>query len=101
MNGIGERLRRIRKETGLSQAAFGKRFAVEKKTQCNYENEHRSPTGNYLRAMHEAGLDAAYVVTGRRDFRELPPDISEIVSMLLAGENVAAAKAALDRIDAR
>jgi len=98
MYGIGERLQQIRSATGLSQTAFGNRFGVDKKTQYHYENEHRSPSGKYLRALHDAGLDASYVITGRRDYRKLPADISAIVSMLLPGENIAAAKAALDRV---
>lgn len=39
---------------------------VVKATQINYERNERQPDAEYLRKLHEAGIDACYILTGQR-----------------------------------
>lgn len=41
---IGEAIRALRKQTGLTQAEFGKRFDVFERVQLNIENDNANPT---------------------------------------------------------
>ncbi|HSB97084.1 MAG TPA: helix-turn-helix domain-containing protein [Spongiibacteraceae bacterium] len=41
---IGESIRALRKQTGLTQAEFGKRFDVFERVQLNIENDNANPT---------------------------------------------------------
>lgn len=65
MSSIGERLREIRKQKGLSQAEFGELAGVTKRSQMLYENEQRLPKADYLMSLDDMGVDVGYVLTGR------------------------------------
>ncbi|MCK0744133.1 XRE family transcriptional regulator [Chromohalobacter nigrandesensis] len=67
MSSIGERLREIRNQKGLSQAGFGELAGVTKRTQMLYESDQRSPKADYLVALDAVGIDVGYVLTGRHD----------------------------------
>lgn len=66
MSSIGDRLREERERLGLSQAAFGALGGVLKQAQFNYEKSERFPDAAYLEAVHKAGADTHYVITGER-----------------------------------
>jgi transcriptional regulator with XRE-family HTH domain len=81
---IGERLRRVRDEMGMSQsefAAVAERAGVPgatRQSQANYEKGRQMPSAAYLAAIGEAGADVTYIVTGRRSGQvalpRRPPD---------------------------
>lgn len=81
MSSIGSRLRKIRAQTGLSQTKFGERFGVSKATQVNYETDNNAPDANYLAALHAAGHDITYLVTGELRSDALSPGEAALVHM--------------------
>jgi len=50
---LGERIRTLRLEKGLTQEELGKVLGVGKTTVCQYENETRKPDPNMLRKIAE------------------------------------------------
>ncbi|MFY9351646.1 MAG: helix-turn-helix transcriptional regulator [Sphingobium sp.] len=78
---IGARLKKIRDITGLSQADFGALFGVSRSTQVNYEGDKRPPDSNYLAALHEAGHDITYIVTGQLQSDALSAEEAALVHM--------------------
>lgn len=63
---VGERLREERERLGLNQTDFGVLLGVSRGTQKNYELGASSLDLRYVTALEERGVDAAYVLTGRR-----------------------------------
>ena len=63
---VGERLREERDRLGLTQAEFGVLLGVSRGTQKNYELGANSLDLRYVAALEENGVDAAFVLTGRR-----------------------------------
>ncbi|MFQ6574072.1 helix-turn-helix domain-containing protein [Pseudomonas sp. UM16] len=66
MNGIGSRLREERERLGLTQRVFGDIGGVEPNAQGKYESGERTPKADYLAAVTARGVDALYVLSGRR-----------------------------------
>ena len=66
METVGERLREERIRIGLSQDDLAAVGGLRKQAQLNYESGARSPDAAYLLALHAAGVDIVYVLTGRR-----------------------------------
>lgn len=64
-HGIAARLKQERERLGKSQAAFAALGGVGRSTQVNYETVQTSPDLSYMTAIAEAGVDIAYVLTGR------------------------------------
>jgi transcriptional regulator with XRE-family HTH domain len=64
MSTIGGRLKEERKRLGIDQADFGEKCGVSKKSQSNYELDHRSPDALYLAKALEIGVDIHYVLQG-------------------------------------
>lgn len=62
---LPERLAEERKRLRLTQAALGALGGVTKKTQLGYEKGLSSPTADYLQRISSAGVDVAFVLTGR------------------------------------
>jgi transcriptional regulator with XRE-family HTH domain len=63
---VGERLREERERLGLSQTDFGVLLGVSRGTQKNYELGASSLDLRYVTALEEKGVDAGYVLTGKR-----------------------------------
>ena len=63
---VANRLREERVRLGLSQQEMAVAAGVTKLTQMNYELARRNPDTEYLQKAAEAGVDAAFVVTGMR-----------------------------------
>lgn len=63
---VGERLREERERLGLNQTEFGVLLGVSRGTQKNYELEANSLDLRYVAALEKCGVDAAFVLTGRR-----------------------------------
>ncbi|WP_249976043.1 XRE family transcriptional regulator [Vreelandella olivaria] len=66
MDSIGGRLREERERLGLTQTELGDKAGITKNTQRLYETDQRSPKADYLQALHQAGVDTHYVLTGDR-----------------------------------
>lgn len=60
---FGDRLRKVRLKTGLSQTDFAEKAGVTKKTQSLYERGERSPSAEYLSAIADL-VDVSYLLTG-------------------------------------
>lgn len=55
----------MRKERRLNQSAFAALGGVGLQTQSRYENGETEPQVRYLAALAEAGIDVAFVLTGK------------------------------------
>lgn len=63
---VGARLREERKRLGWTQTELAKRGGISRPTQALYESGLRIPTLEYLAAAADNGLDAIYVMFGKR-----------------------------------
>ncbi|WP_072381543.1 helix-turn-helix domain-containing protein [Novosphingobium sp. NDB2Meth1] len=63
---VGLRLREERKRLGLSQGRLAVIAGVAKNTAINWEKSASSPTADALVKLATAGIDAVYVLTGKR-----------------------------------
>jgi len=63
---VGERLKEERERLGLNQTEFGVLLGVSRGSQKNYELGASSLDLRYVAALEEHGVDAAFVLTGRR-----------------------------------
>jgi len=66
MLNIAERIKEERERLGLSQSKFGSIAGVSKQTVITWEKGNTSPTAVQLNEMSSFGLDAMYVLLGRR-----------------------------------
>lgn len=63
---IFERLKEERERLGFTQTAFSVLGGISLRAQANYESGKHSPDLNYLAAIEKVGVDASYVITGKR-----------------------------------
>lgn len=63
---FGQRLKEERERLMRSQTTLSELLDVAKTTQSNYETGRRAPDILYLNAIDKLGMDALYVITGRR-----------------------------------
>lgn len=63
---IGDYLRAERERLGLTQTAMSKAAGVAFRTYCDYEAGKSEPKASTLVALGEFGVDALFVLTGRR-----------------------------------
>lgn len=75
---VGSRLSEERKRLGISQERLAAIAGVAKNTAINWEKGASSPTASALNALSESGVDAIYVLTGRRVPESGPPEIEMI-----------------------
>lgn len=70
--GVGHRLREERERLSLSQTDFGALIGVSRGTQKNYElgTAIGALDLKYVMALEANGVDATYVLTGRRSLGE-------------------------------
>lgn len=83
MNDFGRRLRDERERLGFSQEQLGVFGGVKKLAQLNYEKSERKPDIAYLEAIAKAGVDVAYVITGKSSQPDLPPSLGPDEQLLL------------------
>ncbi|AHG18451.2 hypothetical protein Z042_01425 [Chania multitudinisentens RB-25] len=62
---IGDRLRLERERLGYTQTAMAKVCGVAFRTYCDYEAGKTEPKASLLNAMHEAGADVMFILTGQ------------------------------------
>ena len=77
---LGDRLRTVRKELGLSQGELAKITGVIQNTQGFYERGKRMPDAGYLEKIAALGGDVTYILTG---FRVQVPTLSPVEADLL------------------
>ena len=61
-----DRIREERERLGLSQQVMGEMGGVKQLAQFNYEKGKRLPDAAYLEALHKAGVDTHYIISGER-----------------------------------
>lgn len=71
---LGQRLRAERKRIGATQATLAAMGGIKRNALFKYEKGENSPTVEFLYRLAENGLDAAYVLTGRRIENSLRPN---------------------------
>jgi transcriptional regulator with XRE-family HTH domain len=71
---LGQRLRAERKRIGATQAALADMGGIKRNALFKYEKGENSPTVEFLYRLAEYGLDATYVLTGRRIENSLHPN---------------------------
>ncbi len=78
------RLKEERARLGLSQAALGALGGVGKLAQMNYEKGVRVPSVEYLHAIGQNGVDAVYLMTGKRGGEQTinRPLLAECVALI-------------------
>ncbi len=89
--GVGERLRLERERLRISQEKLADIGGVSRQSQGLYEAGKRVPDANYLTAVAAAGVDAGWIITGRR---------SAVIAAEQHGERYAAGELDLDRLQA-
>lgn len=77
---LGDRLREVRKEMGLSQTELAEIGGVMRNSQGFYERGTRPPDAGYLEKIAAAGADVVYILTG---FRAQAPTLSPVEVDLL------------------
>ncbi len=75
----GERLREERERLEFNQTDFAAIGGMKKLAQISYEQDKRSPDGEYFSAIAAVGADVQYIITGRRSGEMLPPRESALV----------------------
>lgn len=97
---VGERLKEERERLGLNQTEFGALLGVSRGTQKNYELGANSLDLRYVSALEESGVDAAFVLTGKKStplgqmftpteeemieqFRSIPPEDQRAIRRFL------------------
>lgn len=63
---IGLRLKEERRRLGLSQEALAECSGIDRLSQINYEKGRRSAPSDYLARLDKIGLDACYILLGKR-----------------------------------
>src|SRR5487761_2591196 len=79
---IGVRLGSERHRLDLTQDELAKIGGVSRRAQARYESNRHSPTAAYLSAAAEAGLDVAYILTGRPSSTVNPQLLSKCIAAL-------------------
>jgi len=88
---VGDRIRRIRKENGLSQREFGRRFGVSQNMVSLYEKgKSRASVDFYIRVAKFGGKSIEWLLTGRsdntietlREMRSLHEEMNKHLSMV-------------------
>lgn len=62
----GERLKEERQRLGFNQEGFAALAGVTRRPYAEWETGKTSPTAVQLQALHDAGADVLYIVTGQR-----------------------------------
>lgn len=70
---IGKRLEEERNHLGLSQVAFSDACGVNRGTLATWEKGKQTPNAAILSVMADLGVDASYVITGRRSLTGVAP----------------------------
>jgi transcriptional regulator with XRE-family HTH domain len=75
MKKINERLLEERLRLGLNKKRMAEAGGVVNSSYTNYEEGRRSPDGDFLAKIAEAGADVQYILTGRRTMDEAEAEV--------------------------
>lgn len=87
---IGDRIRKIREEKSLTQAAFGKKLFLERSAISLIERNLRTPTERVLQDIcREFHVNKQWLITGEGSMFLSPndKDLNEQIERIMAGEN--------------
>lgn len=87
---IGDRIRKIREEKSLTQAAFGKKLFLERSAISLIERNLRTPTERVLQDICcEFHVNKQWLTTGEGSMFLSPndKDLNEQIERIMAGEN--------------
>ena len=87
---IGDRIRKIREEKSLTQAAFGKKLFLERSAISLIERNLRTPTERVLQDIcREFHVNKQWLTTGEGAMFLSPndKDLNEQIERIMAGEN--------------
>ena len=87
---IGDRIRKIREEKSLTQAAFGKKLFLERSAISLIERNLRTPTERVLQDIcREFHVNKQWLTTGAGSMFLSPndEDLNEQIERIMAGEN--------------
>ena len=87
---IGDRIRKIREEKSLTQAAFGKKLFLERSAISLIERNLRTPTERVLQDIcREFHANKQWLTTGEGSMFLSPndEDLNEQIEHIMAGEN--------------
>lgn len=87
---IGDRIRKIREEKSLTQAAFGKKLFLERSAISLIERNLRTPTERVLQDIcREFHVNKQWLTTGEGSMFLSPndEDLNEQIERIMAGEN--------------
>lgn len=79
MHTIGTRLKEERERLGMTQPAFAEAANAKKRTLIDWEKDVSSPTAVQLAALSSKGVDALYVLSGKRSAAMPAADAAEQV----------------------
>lgn len=89
METIGNRIRILRKELGLTLEKFGEQLGVTKTAICSIENGRRNLTDQMKKSIcREFGVDYIWLTTGEGEmFKDSDDAFLEQIDWIMAGEN--------------
>lgn len=100
MTTFGDRLREERKRLNMTQGAFGALGGLGTNTVLGYEKGQALPSGDFLHALMEKGVDIGYLFYGVRSAASLREPEQAILTLFnrLPGEQQAMAFAMLNML---
>lgn len=93
MEDMGERLGKIRKDSGLKQVPFAEYLEVSQSAYNTYERGHREMPAKLLRLLHiKFNVNPAWMLTGHgnpynQDNLDLYHDVAAMVDVFITDEN--------------
>lgn len=98
MNTIGERIKHIRKLSGLTQKQFAERIGAKQNTIAQYEIGRNSPLEPVITSIcKEFGVDPVWLRTGVGDGPFLPVSVEDIITERLS-QAISGASTSRDRL---
>lgn len=85
---FGDRLREERERLGMSQPKFAALAETTKQTLFSWETSKTAPDGFQLAALHKAGVDVLFVITGKHTGAASAPPMPDLGTIELAVEYV-------------
>lgn len=79
MSVFSKRLREERKRLGISQSDFAAAGGVAPQTLVGYEKGVRKPDAEFLSRVMAAGVDAAFLLTGKRAAARVEEDVDWVL----------------------
>lgn len=80
---IGERIKRLRKEKGFSQAELGEKVGLGDRAISSFETERNSPSNEIIVKFSEIfGVTTDYLLTGKEGTSEINEEEREVLEFM-------------------